>query len=170
MDQKKTGETSNQKKTSETSNREKAGKASNRKKAGEIVNRKNIGKNIRELRHEKGMTQAKLAEMTGVSANHISHIETGTGAISIKLVSKISQALVVTPNDVLAGEFKAEDTRSQFSDMNDINWEDVDLEDLKRGGKKRENLTREIINYENLTPSDKMLLQYIIDLMEKRNE
>ena len=42
------------------------------------VNYERIGKRIQELRKLKKMSQADLAEHTGMSVSYISHIETGS--------------------------------------------------------------------------------------------
>lgn len=66
---------------------------------------KNIGKNIKDLRLKKGFTQAQLAEAACISTVHMSHIETGSVAMSIDSLISISIALATTPNDILIGEF-----------------------------------------------------------------
>ena len=69
------------------------------------MNKKNIGKNIQTLRKICGMTQAELADRVGVSTDHISHIEIGSGSISLPLLLEICTLLNTTPNDILFGEF-----------------------------------------------------------------
>ena len=71
------------------------------------MNKKNIGKNIQTLRKICGMTQAELADRVGVSTDHISHIEIGSGSISLPLLLEICTLLNTTPNDILFGEFSA---------------------------------------------------------------
>ncbi|MGN0907428.1 MAG: helix-turn-helix transcriptional regulator [Bullifex sp.] len=48
---------------------------------------------IREVRTEKGLSQARLAEMVGVSRNTISSIETGQYSPTAKLALILSLAL-----------------------------------------------------------------------------
>ena len=48
---------------------------------------------IKEVRMEKGLSQAELAEMVGVSRNTISSIETGQYSPSAKLALILSLAL-----------------------------------------------------------------------------
>ncbi len=67
---------------------------------------KNIGKNVKNLRLKKGLTQAQLAEMAEISTVHMSHIETGTVAMSLDCLINISISLETTPNNILLGEFQ----------------------------------------------------------------
>lgn len=69
------------------------------------MNRKQIGKNIQIIRKERNITQEQLAEKVDVSKDHISHIETGSGKISLNLLLKLCAELSVTPNDILIGEY-----------------------------------------------------------------
>ena len=48
---------------------------------------------IKEVRMEKGLSQAELAEMVGVSRNTISSIETGQYSTTAKLALILSLAL-----------------------------------------------------------------------------
>lgn len=60
-----------------------------------------LGKRIRAIRKEKGLTQEKLAEITELSANHISHIERANTMVSLPTLVQIVNALGVTVDDVL---------------------------------------------------------------------
>ena len=80
---------------------------------GIIMDRKNIGLNIRALRRQAGMTQAQMAEKTGVSTDHISHVEIGSGTISLPLLIELCNLLEVTPNDILAGEYRPNPIKNQ---------------------------------------------------------
>ena len=64
----------------------------------------NIGKNIQRVRG-KSVTQAQLAEKTGLSVNHISRIETGSGTMSLESLIAIANALNTTPDYLLMGEY-----------------------------------------------------------------
>lgn len=59
------------------------------------------------------MTQAELAEETGVTTDHISHVEIGSGTISLPLLIEICKLLGVTPNDILAGEYQPIDNSGE---------------------------------------------------------
>ena len=52
-----------------------------------------IGKRIAEIRKSKGLSQAKLAELTGIACGNIARIETGKYSTGIDLLSKIAAAL-----------------------------------------------------------------------------
>lgn len=110
------------------------------------MNRKNIGQNLRTLRLQRDMTQAQLAEETGVSIDHISHAEIGSGSISLPLLIEICKLLKVTPNDILAGEY------SDHTSAEDTSCFD-----------------KEIV-FENINPDDRMLLHYLYQFMEKRKK
>ena len=52
-----------------------------------------IGKRIAEIRKEKGISQVKLAELSGVGAGHIARIELGKFSAGIDTLSKLAIAL-----------------------------------------------------------------------------
>lgn len=52
-----------------------------------------IGKRIAEIRKQKGLSQAKLAELTRMAPGNIARIETGRYSTGIDILSKIAQAL-----------------------------------------------------------------------------
>lgn len=56
--------------------------------------------NLKELRAEKGLSQAQLAEMVGVSRNTISSIETGQFNPTAKLALILCIALDIKFEDV----------------------------------------------------------------------
>lgn len=55
--------------------------------------RERIGKRIAEIRKSKGVSQAKLSELTGIAPGNIARIETGKYSTGIDLLSKIADAL-----------------------------------------------------------------------------
>ena len=60
---------------------------------------------MKRSRNICGMTQAELAGRVGVTTNYISHIEIGSGSVSVPLLLKLCTLLNTTPNDILFGEF-----------------------------------------------------------------
>lgn len=54
-----------------------------------------IGRRIAELRKERGMSQAVLAERTGLQQAHIARIETGRYSVGFDTLTKIAQAMMV---------------------------------------------------------------------------
>ena len=57
-----------------------------------------LGKRVRELRHESGFSQEKLAELAKVHENHIRRVEGGTANPSYLVVGRIARALGVNPS------------------------------------------------------------------------
>lgn len=60
-----------------------------------------IGQRIRRIRKAKGYSQERLAEMTGISVTHMSHIETGNTKLSIEVFYNIVTALECTSDELL---------------------------------------------------------------------
>lgn len=87
-----------------------------------MVNYKIIGKRIKELRKEKGYTQEVLAEITELSVDHISHIETGNTKMSLNVLVKIANAFRVPTDKLLydslyqSKELLKDDIAGVFSD------------------------------------------------------
>lgn len=59
--------------------------------------RKIFGENVKRYRKKLGLSQEQLAERLGISANHLSVIETGTKFVTYKLLEKIIAELRVMP-------------------------------------------------------------------------
>lgn len=55
--------------------------------------RERIGQRIAELRKEKGISQAKLSELTGIGSGHIARIELGRYSTGIDTLAKIAEIL-----------------------------------------------------------------------------
>lgn len=51
--------------------------------------------NIKKYRLEKGLTQEKLSELTGISTDYLSEIERGKRVPSFKRFDKIAQVLEI---------------------------------------------------------------------------
>lgn len=67
---------------------------------------KAIGGNIKKYRKIKGYTQAQLAEKIDISTIHMSHLETGSVSMSLDCLIKICDALDITPDELLFGEYR----------------------------------------------------------------
>lgn len=65
-----------------------------------------IGNRIREIRKEKKMTQAYLAELSGVEPSNISHIERAATKLSLPTLVNIANALGVTLDEIVYGNLK----------------------------------------------------------------
>ena len=62
-----------------------------------------IGKRVRETRKQQKISQERLAELTGVSAGYISHIETARKKASLSILICIANALGITVDELLDG-------------------------------------------------------------------
>lgn len=62
-----------------------------------------FGRRISNRRKEKGIKQNELAELLGISNNHMSGIERGRESPSFELFCKICDALDVNPDALLLG-------------------------------------------------------------------
>lgn len=62
-----------------------------------------IGQRIRKIRKAKCYSQEQLAEMTGISVTHMSHIETGNTKLSLEVFFNIVNALECTADELLFG-------------------------------------------------------------------
>lgn len=67
------------------------------------LNYERIGKRIQQLRKMKKLSQADLAERTGMSVSYISHIETAIKKASLESIVRIANALDVTVDQLLNG-------------------------------------------------------------------
>lgn len=61
--------------------------------ATEINHKIRIGKRIAELRKEKGLSQFKLAQLTGIDSSNIGKIELGKYNPSLEILSRIGEVL-----------------------------------------------------------------------------
>lgn len=84
-----------------------------------MLNLKVIGNNIKKYRKNKGYTQAQLAEIIDISTIHMSHMETGSVAMSLECLIKICEALEITPDDLLLGEYVL-NSSTTLKQLNDI--------------------------------------------------
>lgn len=55
--------------------------------------RERIGKQIAEARKAKGLSQRKLAELRGINAGYIAHVELGKYSTGIDTLSQICEPL-----------------------------------------------------------------------------
>jgi len=71
------------------------------------INHELLGKRIKRIRHQRGLSQADLAELVDVSVPYISQVETAKKSASIELVTAIAVTLNVSVDYLLTGrEFK----------------------------------------------------------------
>ena len=60
-----------------------------------------IGKRIREIRNQMNLSQAALAEMSGLSTRYISHIETARKKASLSSLVNIANAVGISIDELL---------------------------------------------------------------------
>ena len=64
--------------------------------------RKLVGRNLVRIRHEKGLTQERLAELSGYTQQYLSGIERGQRNPTIVTLFEIASALGVSHVDLVA--------------------------------------------------------------------
>ena len=88
-----------------------------------------IGSRIREIRRGKKMTQARLAELSGVEPSNISHIERAATKLSLPTLVNIANALDVTLDELVYDNLKKSEHISSM--MIDSLISDCNAEELK---------------------------------------
>ena len=76
------------------------------------MDNKKVGQLIRELRKERYMTQAQLAEQLHVSDKTVSKWETGKGGPELSLLTEISKIFEIDLKNLIAGELNQNQLRS----------------------------------------------------------
>lgn len=71
-----------------------------------LIDYTTIGKRIKELRIQKHLTQAALAEMSGIEPSNISHIERAATKLSLPTLVSIANALEVTLDELVYDNLK----------------------------------------------------------------
>lgn len=71
-----------------------------------IIDYKGIGKRIKAARKKRNVTQEALADVIGVTVNHISNIETGNTKLSLQVLIHIANFLDVTTDELLCDNIK----------------------------------------------------------------
>lgn len=71
-----------------------------------MIDYKIIGKRIREARRKLGLTQAALAELSGVEPSNISHIERAATKLSLPTLVGIANALGVSLDELVYDNLK----------------------------------------------------------------
>lgn len=102
-----------------------------------------FGQRIAKRRKEIGMKQNELAEIIGVSNNHLSCLENGKENPSVDVLFKICNVLEVTPDYLLMGSMHSNNVPQNITDsLRLCKQEDIKLvqnlvEDLvERNGKE----------------------------------
>jgi transcriptional regulator with XRE-family HTH domain len=74
-----------------------------------------VGARIRELRLERNMSLADLADASDLSKGHLSSVEHGLAAITIQTIDRLARGFELPPLYLLA--FAAEDERAHVADL-----------------------------------------------------
>lgn len=69
------------------------------------IDYKEIGKRIRAERRRQDLTQEKLAEMADISESFLGHVERGGRVLSVETLAKLANALGLTVEYILCGEY-----------------------------------------------------------------
>ena len=69
------------------------------------IDYKELGKRIRAERRKQDLTQEKLAEMADISDSFMGHIERGGRTLSIETLAKLANALNLSVEYIVCGEF-----------------------------------------------------------------
>ena len=69
-----------------------------------MIDYASIGQKVKQIRLQKGVTQEQLAEAVGVGVTHISHLETGSGTVSLKVFLAIVNYLECSADEILCKE------------------------------------------------------------------
>ena len=63
-----------------------------------------VGARVRELRADRGLTQLRLAERSGISRPSVANVEAGRQNVSLRQLCALAFALDVTVAELLAGD------------------------------------------------------------------
>ena len=73
-----------------------------------MIDYQGMGAKIKQARLSRGVTQEQLAEAAGVGVTHISHLETGSGTVSLKVFLAIINYLECSADEILCNEIKVD--------------------------------------------------------------
>ncbi len=79
-----------------------------------------IGLRIKKIRKSKKMTQDKLSELSGISPQHLSQIESAKTKLSLPTLINICNALNVTTDKILCDVLAADTAHEISSDITDV--------------------------------------------------
>lgn len=71
-----------------------------------MIDYASIGQKVKQIRLSKSVTQEQLAEAVGVGVTHISHLETGSGTVSLKIFLAIVNYLGCSADEILCKEIQ----------------------------------------------------------------
>ncbi len=90
-----------------------------------------FARRVKFARQRQKLTQAQLAERSGLTAAAISQIESGDRMPAFKTIVALARALGTTPNDLMGLEEEQldpslEELKGLFRDLKDMSPEDID--------------------------------------------
>ena len=71
------------------------------KRQGLKLNEQSFGRVLRSLRSEKGISQEKLAELSGLDRSYVSLLERGLRQPSLETLFSIGDSLDVSPSEIV---------------------------------------------------------------------
>lgn len=86
-----------------------------------MVDYSQIGQRIRRLRKALDLSQEDLAHKVGISATHMSHIETGSTKLSLPVLVAIAETLDVQTDELLKDRINYSDTFELAETQNILN-------------------------------------------------
>ena len=60
-----------------------------------------VARNLRHLRHAKGLSQEELADRAGINRNYVGMLEREQNSATIDILEKLSEVLDVEPAELL---------------------------------------------------------------------
>lgn len=79
-----------------------------------------IGMRIKKLRKERKMTQDRLSELSGISPQHLSQIESAKTKLSLPTLISICNSLGVTADKVLCDVLTADCAKQMAEDVAEV--------------------------------------------------
>ena len=79
-----------------------------------------IGMRIKKIRRSLKMTQDRLSELSGISPQHLSQIESAKTKLSLPTLINICNALNVTADNILCDVMTADTLEQQNSDISEV--------------------------------------------------
>ena len=61
-----------------------------------------LGRKIRARREGRGLTQAELARMAGISQGHLANLEAGRRTPRLAVLERLARALEISPGELMA--------------------------------------------------------------------
>ena len=83
-----------------------------RQESGKAIERA-FGRLLRQWRDERGLSQERLAELSGCDRSYLSRLERGINAPSLTVMVELATALGIRPGDLLAQVGVAIDATAQ---------------------------------------------------------